>query len=389
MLVDDSVHEASGTQTGRAKIAWLSPFPPQRSGIANYSYSLIKALSAEVDIDLFSNEQLTPELAANFVVRPLSAFPARFRDYDDVIYHLGNHAGFHKRIYELAWQHPATIVLHDYNLSGFMREAFYSQHLYRQAIRRVRLKHNEVAERQAAMSHAIVDRSRKVIVHHRWARNEFAEHPHVAVIPHFAQINYTPTNDDIARFRQRFGLKDDHFIITCLGFVNLNKLPTLQIEVVKQLLSEGYPVQLVFAGEPAPEVMDLLIQSKLDGCAGNIIWTGFLDEVDYFSAIFTSDIVINLRNPTMGESSGTLAHTLAAGRPTIVSDVNQYKEFPDTVCWKLSHDAHEKELLLEYMRTLLREPRVRDAMSINARNFVANVLGLDKVALQWLKTIGA
>jgi glycosyltransferase involved in cell wall biosynthesis len=387
MLADDSVHEASGTHTGRAKIAWLSPFPPQRSGIANYSYWLIKALSAELDIDLFSNEQLTPELAANFVVRPLSAFPARFRDYDDVIYHLGNHAVFHKRIYELAWQHPATIVLHDYNLSGFMREAFYPQHLYRQAMLRVQLKHNEVSERQAAMSHAIVDRSRKVIVHHRWARNQFADHPRVEVIPHFARINYTPTELDIARFKQQFELRSDHFVITCLGFVNLNKLPALQIDVVKRLLGEGYPVHLVFAGEPAPDVLDLLIKSKLDGYSKNVICTGYLNERDYFSAIFASDVIINLRNPTMGESSGTLAHALAAGRPTIVSNVNQYREFPDTVCWKIDHGKDKAELLFQYLTALLSERNLRTRMSANATDFTSRVLSLEKVAAQWLQLI--
>jgi len=376
------------TSHARPKIAWLSPLPPQRSGIANYSYWLIKSLQADLDIHLFSKEDVTSELMANFVIHPVAAFPDLFRDYDDVVYHLGNHAGFHKHIYELAWEYPATVVLHDYNLSGFMREAFYRQHLYRQAMQRIQFKTNpEDNQRQSAMSHAIVNRSRRVIVHHRWARNEFAEQPNIEVIPHFARINYTPTSDDIARFKQRFALRDDHFMITCLGFVNLNKLPGLQIETVKQLLAEGYPVQLVFAGEPAPDVLDLLVRSKMDGLAGNIICTGYLDEIDYFSAIFASDVIINLRNPTMGESSGTLAQTLAAGKPTIVSDTNQYKEFPDTVCWKLNHDGQETDVLLEYLRTLLREPRLRQTMSANAIDFSQNVLGLDKVARQWLKAL--
>jgi len=388
MLADDSVQPASGTHARRAKIAWLSPLPPQRSGIANYSYWLIKALSTELDIHLFTNEHLTPELTENFVVHSLAEFPSRFGDHDDAVYHLGNHAGFHKHIYELAWQYPATVVLHDYNLSGFMREAFYRQHLYRQAILRIPFRQNSAdSERQSAMSHAIVNRSRKVIVHHRWARNEFAGHPNVEVIPHFARINYTPTAEDISGFKQRFELKDDHFVITCLGFVNLNKLPALQIETVKQLLAEGYPVQLVFAGEPAPEVLDLFVRSKMDGLAANIICTGYLDEIDYFSAIFASDVIINLRNPTMGESSGTLAQTLAAGRPTIVSDISQYKEFPDTVCWKLNHDAYESDVLLEYLRTLLREPRLRHAMSNRATNFAQTVLGVETVAKLWLRAL--
>ena len=370
------------------KLAWLSPFPPQRSGIANYSYWLIKYLKPSLDIHLFSKEEVTSELKDNFLVHPLSAFPDQFREYDDVIYHLGNHAGFHKHIYELAWRFPATVVLHDYNLAGFMREAFYHQHLYQQAVRRMQSRKNRMdPERQTATSHAIVNRSRKVIVHHRWTRNEFADHPNIEVIPHFAQISYTPTPDDVARFKEKFALRKGRFIITCLGFLNLNKLPALQIETVKRLITEGYPVQLLFAGEPAPDVLELLVRTKLDGFAGDIIETGYLDEIDYFSAIFASDVIINLRNPTMGESSGTLAHALAAGRPTIISAVSQYNDFPDTVCWKLNHDEYELEVLLEYLRTLLREPKLRRAMSENALNFARTVLGLETVAGLWLKSL--
>ena len=377
--------------TTRPRIAWLSPLPPQRSGIANYSYWLIKSLASHVDIELFGDsKQVTRELATQFTIHRLSDLPNLYSKFDDVIYHLGNHAGYHKQIYELAWDYPATVVLHDYNLSGFMHEAFYRHHLYHKAIQRLQLRPDPAdQQRKSAMSHAIVNRSKRVIVHHRWARSEFKEQPNVIVIPHFARINYAPTVNELRRFTEKFGLKADHFVITCLGFVNLNKLPALQIEVAKKLLSEGYPVQFVFAGEPASDVLDLFVRSKLDGLSAHIISTGYLDEVDYFSAIFASDIVINLRNPTMGESSGTLAHALAAGRPTIVSDVNQYREFPDSVCWKLSHDEFEQEVLLEYLRTLLREPGLRRALSANALSFCRNVIGLEKVAQYWLRTLSS
>src|SRR5215813_6565592 len=71
----DSFARARSAGQRRPKIAWLSPLPPQRSGIAIYSYWLIKSLKADVDIHLFSKEELSPELTANFVVHPLSAFP--------------------------------------------------------------------------------------------------------------------------------------------------------------------------------------------------------------------------------------------------------------------------------------------------------------------------
>jgi len=385
------------------RIAWLSPLPPQKSGIANYSYWLIKALKPHLDIDLFYDTELpAPELQDEFDVYPIEQFPERREAYDDVIYHLGNHSGFHKKIYQLAWKFPGTVVLHDYNLSAFMHDSFYLQadwQLYEQALVN---NHGEAEHKGLTglvpqlrrnvnglpMSYAVVNRSRKVVVHHRWVKNQFSNNDHIEVIPHFAKINFSPTAADIEKFREKFSIKDNHFLVSCLGFVNRNKLPELQVRVIKQLLAQGFPVHLLFAGEASPEVRPLQAEVEASEYRGYITFTGYLDEEDYFSALFASDVLINLRNPSMGEASGTLMHALAAAKPAIVSDNNQYKEFPDKVCWKLTHDENEAQLLCDYLAVLLSNKNVRAAMSENAANYVKSVFALEKVVPQGLRVIG-
>ena len=386
----------------RVKIAWLSPLPPQRSGIANYSYWLIKSLSQDVDIHLFGDRgEIASELADHFIVHPLSAFPKLYPEYDDVIYHLGNHAGYHKHIYELAWNFPGTVVLHDYDLRGFMHEAFLRSDpgLFFQALtdgsgsNRQRLNalvsKFTLREQHNPMSHAIVNRSKQVIVHHRWVRDQFEDNRHVHVIPHFAKLNQAVTDEDLAGFKQRIGIKDDHFVLVCIGFLNPNKLPQLQIKVVERLLAEGYPVQLIFAGEPAPELQAMTQEIRPGRLSEHVIFTGYQTEKDYFAAVVAADVVINLRNPTMGEASGTLMHALAAGKPTIISDINQYREFPDKVCWKLAHDDNQEELLFEYVRTMLANVKVRAALARNASDYARNVLSLEAVSKRWATVLAA
>ena len=383
------------------KIAWVSPFPPQRSGIANYSYWLVKELRAAFEIDLYyESEAPCDELHNLFATYPLSALEGRREHYDRVVYHLGNNSAFHAGIYSTAWNSPGVVVLHDYDLSGFMREAFLRSNpdLYFQATtngspgpggqRFAALMERLVPHgRSDPMSQAIVSRSEKVIVHHRWVKKQFEDEQHIEVIPLFSKLDLIVTDEDVSAFRRKVGIKDDHFVLVCLGFVNLNKLPQLQIDVVKRLRKEGYPVQLIFAGEPAPELKDLVTAVATGEFRENIIFTGYQSELDYFAAIAAADVVINLRNPSMGEGSLTLMHALAAGKPTIVSDANQYREFPDKVCWKLVHDQNENELLFEYLRTLLSEPRVRAAMSANAAEYVKNVLAMDKVREHWIRAL--
>ncbi len=391
------------THAVNRRIAWLSPLPPQKSGIANYSYWLINALKPHLKIDLFYDTELpAPELQNEYEVYPIQQLPERRETYDDVIYHLGNHSGFHKKIYQLAWKFPGTVVLHDYNLSAFMHDAFYLQadwQLYEQAL----VNNSGEPEHKGLMglvpqlrrnvnglpmSYAVVNRSRRVVVHHRWVKNQFSNNDHVEVIPHFAKINLFPTLDQIEKFKEKHSINDTRFLIVCLGFVNRNKLPELQVRVVKKLLAQGYPVHLLFAGETSPEVRSLQAEVEASEYREHITFTGYLDEADYFCALFASDVVINLRNPSMGEASGTLMHALAAAKPVIVSDSNQYREFPDKVCWKLTHDENEAQLLCDYLAVLLSNKNVRAAMSENAANYVKSVFALEKVVPQWLRVIG-
>ncbi len=383
------------------KIAWLSPFPPQRSGIANYSYWLVKALKDHFRIDLYyDHEAPSVDLQNEFDVYPLSDFAEHYESYDEVIYHLGNNKDFHQGIYELAWHFPGTVVLHDYDLSGFMYEAFYRRNneLYRQALPNEsgdegRKRFQSLLYRlipdgaKSPMSHAVVSRSKKVIVHNKWVKNQFTSNQHIEVIPHFAKLNHQPAQDEIETFKKRLCIRNNHFVVTCLGFINSNKLPQLQIEVVKRLIDDGYPLQMIFAGEPAPEVRSLELEIRSGRYHENIIFTGYQAEADYFSSIFASDIIINLRNPSMGEASGTLMHALAAAKPTIVSDINQYREFPDKVCWKLTHNENQAEVLYAYISALLSDRFLRAAISDNAADYVRNVLAWEKIIAEWIEII--
>jgi glycosyltransferase involved in cell wall biosynthesis len=388
----------------KRKVAWLSPLPPQHSGIANYSYWLVKGLHPYVDIDLYCDgPELNEGLKNEFQVYSLSAFQSRRHQYDETIYHLGNNSQFHKEIYKLAWNFPATIVLHDYNLSAFLHDAFYLKsdwRLYEEAlvsgnghskdkkvsgfIPRLRRHGGTVP-----MSDAIVNRSRQVVVHHRWTKDQFADSGHVHVIPLFAKLDYEPSAEQVEAFKRKFQIDHKQFVITCLGFVNANKLPRLQVEVARRLLAQGYPVRLLFAGETAPEVKQLQAEVESSEYRENITFTGYLDDVDYLSALFSSDVVINLRKPSMGEASLTLAQALAAGKPALISDLNQYREFPDRVCWKLTHDENEAQLLYEYLVVLLSNRNVREAISANALDYAESVLALDRVIPHWLRLLAA
>src|SRR5690348_11403515 len=81
------------------RVAFFSPMPPARSGIADYSEALAAALRPFVDLEVFTKAD--PRFDA-----------AR---YDAVVYQIGNNQ-WHDFVYETALQHPGVVVMHESNL---------------------------------------------------------------------------------------------------------------------------------------------------------------------------------------------------------------------------------------------------------------------------------
>ena len=62
------------------------------------------------------------------------------------------------------------------------------------------------------------------------------------------------------------------------------------------------------------------------------------------------DICVNLRSPTMGETSGSVIRQLSLGKPVVVSDVGWFAELPDDVALKVPVDARETDDALRRAR---------------------------------------
>ena len=53
------------------------------------------------------------------------------------------------------------------------------------------------------------------------------------------------------------------------------------------------------------------------------------------------DVLVNLRSPTMGETSGSVIRGLSLGKPMLVSDLGWFSELPDDVVLKIPVDEYE------------------------------------------------
>ena len=60
-----------------------------------------------------------------------------------------------------------------------------------------------------------------------------------------------------------------------------------------------------------------------------------------WSLMAACDVLVNLRYPTMGETSGSVIRALSLGKPLVVSDVGWFAELPDDVVLKVPVDEYE------------------------------------------------
>ncbi len=88
------------------------------------------------------------------------------------------------------------------------------------------------------------------------------------------------------------------------------------------------------------------------------------------------DVLVNLRYPTMGETSGSAIRALALGKPLIVSDVGWFSELPDGAVLKVPVDELEVSTLAAAL-----ELAVEHAASLGAaaRTYVEREHALPKV----------
>ncbi len=202
-------HGAVRAEEKRLTVGFFSPLPPARTGVADYSAALLRALGG-------------PGATGDVKVNDASA--------DVCLYHLGNNR-LHREIYRRALERPGVIVLHDAVLHHFLlgelerdgvRRASSStttapgaRSLARELWRRRARSASDPQYFRYPMLKRVVERSHAVVVHNPAAARMVLEHaPGAAVheIPHLFEPPDWPDPVEVIRLRRELGLPPHVFL---------------------------------------------------------------------------------------------------------------------------------------------------------------------------------
>jgi glycosyltransferase involved in cell wall biosynthesis len=321
----------------RPRVALLSPVPPDRSGVADYTAGTCAELGRLVDLHVFAETTKPTTLRNVASIRPLGALPHLSTSFDRVISVVGN-SHFHLRILEMLLRYGGACIAHDARMLSF---------------------YAVLCGREKALSLASRELGRQVTEDdlNRWLANErtlealflgeiagsaspmIVHSPHTArmvherhgVTPHYIPFSiYRPLNISAltptarAAARNRLGLPVGEVVIATFGIVHSSKAPDDCIWALDLLRSWGVPASLHFVGSAnsfPEETADLRRLVAHLGLAAHVHFAAsdFVPEQTYQDYLVGADLGIQLRTYGLGGLSGALLDCSAAGLPTVTN----------------------------------------------------------------------
>jgi glycosyltransferase involved in cell wall biosynthesis len=349
--------------------------PPERSGIADYSSLLLPALRRHVEVD---------------VVRRGRTRPARGTDLS--LYHVGNNPDAHGWIVDALRKRPGVVVLHDFVLHHLVAGLTIGRrdgHGYLDAMEREggvvgRLLGHGVLDKRIPplwesrpqefhLAGEVLGLATGLIVHSHYveerSRAAGFEGP-IWRVPHPAW----PVPELAA---ETVGGEP---LVGSFGNVNSSKRIPQLLEAFARLRRDRPGARLLLVGATSPGFdLDRRLQ-RLGLSDEGILREDYVDERRLWSLMAACDVCVNLRAPTMGETSGSVVRQLSLGKPAIVSDMGWFAELPDEVALKIPIGDGEVDALHAALELIARDGGVRDAMSRAALELARREHGLEHAA---------
>lgn len=391
------------------KLAYFSPLPPAKTGIAAYSRALVMALKPLCDVRVFTPtadfETLEDVEVVDFAANPhaLKSLP----EFDNVLYHIGNNPWYHEEIWRALSLFPGVVCLHDvvlyYLAAGLGKGGLLKELLLSDPENAVRDLQSIVAEcpdgnllryphpSRFACVRGIMESTPHIIVHNETSARA------LRVLGYFGRVDVIPllhyesgpdfADEAIEDLRRELEYSESDFVIGAFGFIG----PTKRLDKVLRALAylqgteAGRRVRMLVVGEG-----DSLEESIRELGLETVVTTaGFVPE-ERFAALLTAvDAIVNLRYPSHGESSASLIQAMVAGKPCMVTDDAWFAELPDDAVVKVSCGEAEIDEIVQAITRLAQSPEACRRLGANGRSHIVTHHSPAHVAARFLAALRA
>jgi glycosyltransferase involved in cell wall biosynthesis len=231
------------------------------------------------------------------------------------------------------------------------------------------------------MNHSVIDSSKMIVMHNSFLTKKIANDfpgKQVKYIPHNAKKRMIPKNR-IQQLHKSLGIPEGSITVATFGFMNESKKIGLISQALCKLMPKYTDIYYLICGEDK----DGIVKNEYfnyDGIRERIKVSGYVDGLESFTEyIDFSDIVINLRFPSTGETSGTMIRSMAQGKPVIVYDLPTLLDIPDTALVKIPI-SDNPSYLVSSLEELINNKIFRESVGKAAEDYAKEELDMDRNA---------
>ncbi len=358
------------------RIGFVSSFPPVECGIATYSLFLTDALrDLHQDVYVVSHiggvgKQVFPVFDYEDEDLAHKAFSTMIRFTPDVV-HIQHEFGLYGKFYGMQ---VIPLILR-FRLSGLP------------VVTTLHTVYRNMEEAHRLLLQNIIANSNAIIVHEQFQKetllNAISGIPeeHIHVIEHGARLV-----EPVANAKQKLGLPVDRKVILMIGYFRPSKNFELIIQLMPEIVKRNPDALLVVAGKVrGQEYRDYrtkLFKMIEESPVHDHIYVirGQLKQEVFDTILSAADVVVLPYK--INSQSGILAHSLAFGRPVVVSESGSMKEIMKRSGAGLVA-KNEKEYIRHISR-ILQDEKLARQFSNNARAYVRERISWNIVAQKHL-----
>jgi glycosyltransferase involved in cell wall biosynthesis len=330
------------------KVNWFSPLQPAPTDIAHYTARVLPPLLERAEVALWTDQpEWDKDLDRLVQVRQYHPGRMPWRDInraDLTIYSIGNNPRFHGSIWQVSRRHSGIVILHDFRLHHFFDGLYREQwHDGRAYLAEMEFHYGPEARRDAEECYDTDARNIDymaerypftplalrnalgVVVHTGDALQDLkrADLPPVVYLP----LPFPPGQRNRKSWTQTpVPIKGSYCRLIVFGYIGRNRRLDDVLEALAGL-QERERFRLDIYGQLLyREAVEERIRSLQLGKLVKL--HGLVSEAKLDDALSKSHLAINLRNPTMGEASGSQLRIWAHSLPGVVSRTGWYGTLP-------------------------------------------------------------
>ncbi len=406
---DDLIAALTATpppRAGRPRLAFVSPLPPERTGIADYAVQLLPALCAWFDIELVVQQDALalPAELASLPVRDAAWLRTHAHTYDQILYQIGN-SEFHSYMFALLRDHPGVVVLHDFFIGNVMAYrqvrndppgawtgALFHSHGYAalQAYQQAGSRPELLKSHPCNL--AVIEQARSVIVHsshaaelaRAWYGAEATHNWHTAPLPRAA-----PPGVDRAAARAALGIDAGTFLVCSFGYVGQNKLTDRLLAAwLASALHRAPHCLLVLVGANHNSPFGNRVADMVKAAGGSVRIAGWSDDTVYRQYLQAADVGVQLRTSAQGETSAAVLDCMNYGLPTIVNANGSMAALPPDAVLRLP-DVFDDGALTAALEALYHDSTRRATLGSRAAHLLATTYRPEHGAARYAEVLGA